>query len=80
MPRRIPSLNAMSRIRVKANPCSQLCLMKQPRLHALQNLLLELTLHLLARLVGVGLAVEVEEGTKVELGLLEDLDLADMDL
>lgn len=59
---------------------SQLSLMKPNRLHALQNSLLELTLHLLAGLVGVGLTVEVEEGTEVELWRLQEFDLADVDL
>ena len=36
--------------------------------------------HLLAGLVGVGLAVEVKESTEVELGRLEELDLADVDV
>lgn len=36
-------------------------------LYVLQNLLLELPLDLLTLLVGVGLAVEVKESTKVEL-------------
>jgi len=49
-------------------------------LHALEDSLLELALNLLAGLVGVGLAVEVEESTKVELGGLEELDLADVDV
>lgn len=50
------------------------------RLHRLKNGLLELTLNLLARLVGGGLAVEGEEVAEVELGGLEELDLADVDL
>lgn len=36
--------------------------------------------HLLAGLVGVGLAVEVKESTEVELGRLEELDLANVDV
>lgn len=50
------------------------------RLHRLKNGLLELTLDLLARLVGGGLAVEREQVAEVELGGLEELDLADVDL
>jgi len=49
-------------------------------LHALKNRLLELTLNLLTLLIRSGLAVEVEEATKVELRLLEELDLSDVDL
>lgn len=49
-------------------------------LDALQHRLLELPLDLLALVVGVGLAMEGEEGTEIELRLLEDLDLADVDL
>ena len=36
--------------------------------------------NLLASLVGVGLAVEVKKSSKVELGCLEELDLADVDV
>lgn len=36
--------------------------------------------NLLASLVGVGLAVEVKKSTKVELGCLQELDLADVDV
>lgn len=50
-------------------------------LHALQNRLLELAItHLLAGIVGRGLAVKSKEGTEVELGGLEELDFADVDL
>ena len=49
-------------------------------LYALKNGLLELALDLVALLVGGGLAVESHEGAEVELGLLEELDLADVDL
>ena len=51
-------------------------------LHVLEDSLLELavTLDLLARVVGGGLAVEREEVAEVELGCLEELDLADVDL
>lgn len=49
-------------------------------LYGLENGLLELTLNLLASLVGARLAVERHESTEVELGLLEQLDLADVDL
>jgi len=37
-------------------------------------------LYLLAGVVLVGLAVETEESTKIELGCLEELDLSDVDL
>lgn len=50
------------------------------RLHRLKNGLLELTLDLLARLVGGGLAVEREQVAEVELRGLQELDLADVDL
>ena len=50
-------------------------------LHVLKHRLLELAvLNLLARVIGGGLAVERKEVTKVELGCLEELDLADVDL
>jgi hypothetical protein len=50
------------------------------RLHSLQDGLLELTLNLLAGLVSGRLAVEREEVAEVELGCLEELDLADVNL
>lgn len=49
-------------------------------LNSLQDLLLELTLHLLALVISCGLAVESQEGTQVELGGLEQLNLANVDL
>lgn len=49
-------------------------------LHVLQNGLLELAVNLLTSIVLGRLSVEGEEGTEVELGLLEELDLADVDL
>lgn len=49
-------------------------------LHLLKDALLELPLNLLAVLVGGGLAVQRHQGTKVELGLLEQLNLADVHL
>ncbi len=49
-------------------------------LHVLQNLLLELALNLLALLVRGRLAVEGQETAEVELGLLEQLHLADVHL
>lgn len=50
-------------------------------LHALKRSgLLEFPLDLVAGIVGVGLAVEGKEGTEVELRLLEELDLANVDL
>lgn len=49
-------------------------------LNGLQNLLLELPLNLLALVIGGRLAVERKESTKVELGLLEQLNLANVDL
>jgi hypothetical protein len=49
--------------------------------YALQDLLLELAvLHLLAGVVGGGLAVKGEEVAQIELGCLQKLDLAHMDL
>lgn len=48
--------------------------------YLLQDTLLELPLDPLALLVGGGLAVERHEGTQVELGRLQELDLADVDL
>lgn len=52
------------------------------RLHALQRrwLLEVAVLHLLAGVVGAGLAVKREQVAEVELGLLEQLDLADVNL
>jgi len=50
------------------------------RSYLLQHTLLELALHLLTLLVRGRLAVESHEGAEVELGLLEELDLADVDL
>jgi hypothetical protein len=55
-------------------------LFNHDRLNILKNSLLELALDLLARVVGARLAVQTEESTKVELGCLEELDLADVDL
>jgi hypothetical protein len=49
-------------------------------LNVLKNRLLELALNLLASVILVRLAVETEEGTKVELGCLEELDLSYVDL
>ena len=49
-------------------------------LDLIEDSLLELTLDLLARVVLARLAVETKEGTKVELGCLEELDLSDVDL
>ena len=49
-------------------------------LDVLQNLLLEFPLDLLSLLVGIRLAVEVKESSKVELWCLEELDFADVDL
>ena len=61
-------------------PHSKSILLFVPTLHLLQNTLLELPLNLLALLVGGGLAVESHQGAEVELGLLEQLDLADVNL
>ena len=52
----------------------------QRPLYLVQDLLLELPLDLLTRLIGVRLAVEVQEGAEVELGCLQQLDFADVDL
>jgi len=49
-------------------------------LHLSQNSLLELSLDLLSLLISVGLAVEVEESTEVELWCLQQLDLSDVDV
>jgi len=49
-------------------------------LYRLKDLLLELALNLLASIIGARLSVEGHKGAKVELGLLEELDLADVDL
>jgi hypothetical protein len=49
-------------------------------LHVLQNGLLELPFNLLARIVLGRLSVKGEQSTEVELGRLEELDLADVDL
>ena len=49
-------------------------------LYLLEDRLLELALNLLTLLVRARLAVESHQGAKVELGLLEELDLADVDL
>lgn len=49
-------------------------------LNILQNLLLELPLNLLALVVGRRFAMKVKQRTKVELGGLEELNLADVDL
>jgi hypothetical protein len=52
----------------------------QYRLDLLQDTLLELPLNLLALVVRPRLAVESHEGAEVEPGLLQQLDLADVDL
>lgn len=49
-------------------------------LYVLKNLLLELTLNLLARVILARLAVKAEEGTEIEFGCLEKLDLSYVDL
>ena len=49
-------------------------------LNLLQDTLLELPLNLLALVVGTRLAVQSHQGTKVELGSLEQLNLSDVDL
>lgn len=46
----------------------------------LEDTLLELPLNLLALVVGTRLAVESHQCSKIELGRLEQLDLADVDL
>jgi hypothetical protein len=50
------------------------------RSYLLQHTLLELALHLLTLLVRGRFAVQSHQSTEVELGLLEQLDLADVDL
>lgn len=50
------------------------------RLDLLKNALLEFPLNLLTLLVRRGLAVQVHQGTEIEFGGLEELDLADVDL
>jgi hypothetical protein len=49
-------------------------------LYRLKNRLLELPLNLLTLVVGARLAVECHQGTEVELGRLEKLNLADVNL
>lgn len=49
-------------------------------LNRLKNGVLELALNLLALVVGGGLAVEGEQSTEVELGRLQKLDLANVNL
>ena len=51
-----------------------------PALYRLQNRLLELTLHLLALVIRARLAVECHQRPEVELGRLEELDLANVNL
>ena len=53
---------------------------ERTNLHLLEDGLLEFPLHLLAGIVLGRLAVKGEESTKIELGLLEELDLADVHL
>lgn len=61
-------------------PHSKSILLLSQHLHLLKNTLLELPLNLLALLVRGRLAVESHQGAEVELGLLEQLDLADVNL
>ena len=50
-------------------------------LHLVQNSLLELAiLDLLTRIIGCRLAVKREQIAEIELGCLEELDFADVDL
>lgn len=49
-------------------------------LNLLQDTLLELPLNLLALVISARLAVQSHQGTKVELGGLEQLNLSDVDL
>ncbi len=73
--------------REKQDPCpSQVLLDKavpmpiyQP-LDLFENLFLELPLHLLALVVGRGFTVQSHEGPKIELRLLQQLDLSDVHL
>lgn len=60
-------------------PCPVRSLKHHP-LYGGKNLLLELALNLVALLVGGRLAVESHKRAKVELGRLEELDLADVNL
>lgn len=46
----------------------------------LKDTLLELPFDLLSLIVGTGIAVESHQGTEVEFGRLQQLDLADLDL
>lgn len=48
--------------------------------YLIQDLLLELPLNLLSRLICVGFAVEVKKSTKIELRCLQELNFADVDL
>lgn len=49
-------------------------------LNALEDLLLEFPLNLLALVIGGRLTVQGEEGTQVKLGRLQELHLANVDL
>lgn len=49
-------------------------------LNLLQDTLLELPLNLLALVISARLAVQSHQGTKVELGGLEQLNLSDVDV
>lgn len=63
---------------VDENPAQ--CVPNNNPLYRFEDLLTELPLHLLTLLIRARLAVQGHQGTKVELGLLEELDLADVDL
>ena len=61
-------------------PCPVLHPIMTCALYRLENRLLELPLNLLALVVGARLAVECHQSTEVELGRLEELDLANVNL
>jgi len=61
-------------------PCAFISLQIAHFSDLLQNTLLELPLNLLALVVSARLAVEGHQGTQVELGGLQQLNLADVDL
>lgn len=63
-----------------SSPAAPSTLCETRPLNLLKHTLLELPLNLLALVVRTRLAVESHEGTKVELGCLQQLDLTDVDL
>lgn len=72
----MPGLNVL----VVGPLCFPHAIHPKPLLNLLQDALLELPLNLLSLLIGPRLAVQSHQSTEVELGCLEELDLADVDL